>query len=357
MQTSSNDRERINLSFTDAANAQHLCWIYKRGATLGGYTITTCDTNSIASTNESVITICPDTFSTPKLGSCGKIMFPWVNRIIDGQYSFGGKNYQLDISEPARNNAIHGFAANYDWQVSKQTPSSVTLEFSTIDDSGNPLVEGYPFAVKATVCYQLIAEPISNQVKLQITLSVQTLDLKVTPPISIGIHPYISTQGCNLDECSLKASAPYHVKLTDRLVPADNYIEPIKPDNDTLTKDNYDFCSGKLLKNYQLDNAWVYYLADDNPGQNESVNTDSNFNQCKQKVNCVSFSRPNGRTTIVNSTANFPALVMYTPPPRTALAIEPLTSLANAFRTNDFLLDLDKDGKWTGTVEIFDFAQ
>lgn len=43
------------------------------------------------------------------------ILFPFPNRIRDGRFSFGGRNYQL----PATNgpNAIHGFAMTALWDV------------------------------------------------------------------------------------------------------------------------------------------------------------------------------------------------------------------------------------------------
>jgi aldose 1-epimerase len=38
----------------------------------------------------------------------GQLLAPWPNRVDHGRYSINGSAYQLDISEPARDNAIHG---------------------------------------------------------------------------------------------------------------------------------------------------------------------------------------------------------------------------------------------------------
>ncbi|MCR6651949.1 MAG: hypothetical protein NVV73_10855 [Cellvibrionaceae bacterium] len=35
-------------------------------------------------------------------------IFPVVNRLRDGRYSFEGKEYQLPVNETSRNNALHG---------------------------------------------------------------------------------------------------------------------------------------------------------------------------------------------------------------------------------------------------------
>ena len=40
----------------------------------------------------------------------GQHLFPWPNRITDGQYTFDGADQQLYLTEPARQNAIHGLS-------------------------------------------------------------------------------------------------------------------------------------------------------------------------------------------------------------------------------------------------------
>ena len=43
----------------------------------------------------------------PPAGS-GELLIPWPNRVDHGRYPFGGSTHQLDLSEPANANAIHG---------------------------------------------------------------------------------------------------------------------------------------------------------------------------------------------------------------------------------------------------------
>src|SRR5439155_521922 len=38
----------------------------------------------------------------------GQLLAPWPNRVDGGRYVFGGTEYQLALTEPARGNAIHG---------------------------------------------------------------------------------------------------------------------------------------------------------------------------------------------------------------------------------------------------------
>jgi aldose 1-epimerase len=75
--------------------------------------------------------------------SMGLPLVPWPNRLRDGRYPFGGRELQVPINEPERNNAIHGFGRSASWKASERRPESVTL---------TRMVEptpGYPFKWKA----------------------------------------------------------------------------------------------------------------------------------------------------------------------------------------------------------------
>src|SRR5215475_9265945 len=43
----------------------------------------------------------------PPAGS-GELLAPWPNRVDGGRYPFAGQAHQLDLSERARGNVIHG---------------------------------------------------------------------------------------------------------------------------------------------------------------------------------------------------------------------------------------------------------
>src|SRR5262249_59328402 len=48
-------------------------------------------------------------------GAAGQLLAPWPNRIDGGRYSLGGTSHQLDLSEPANGNAIHGLTRWMPW--------------------------------------------------------------------------------------------------------------------------------------------------------------------------------------------------------------------------------------------------
>ncbi len=42
----------------------------------------------------------------------GQLLLPWPNRIEDGQYEFAGRMHQTPLTEPSRNNALHGLSSS-----------------------------------------------------------------------------------------------------------------------------------------------------------------------------------------------------------------------------------------------------
>ena len=50
----------------------------------------------------------------------GQLLAPWPNRVDGGRYVFGGTEYQLALTEPARANAIHGLTRWTAWTAVQQ---------------------------------------------------------------------------------------------------------------------------------------------------------------------------------------------------------------------------------------------
>ncbi len=82
-------------------------------------------------------------------GAAGQLLSPWPNRIDGGQYAFGGASYQLDLSEPAQRNAIHGLTRWAGWRVAAHAAEAVRLRHVL---HGRP---GYPFCLDLAVEYRL----------------------------------------------------------------------------------------------------------------------------------------------------------------------------------------------------------
>ena len=78
-----------------------------------------------------------DADEVPPAGA-GELLAPWPNRVDRGRYSFGGADYQLDLSEPANGNAIHGLTRWAGWQAEVSDGGQVLLRHQLLVAAGLP---------------------------------------------------------------------------------------------------------------------------------------------------------------------------------------------------------------------------
>ena len=138
--------------------------------------------------------------------AAGIVLAPWPNRIRDGQWTQGGITRQLALTEPARQNAIHGllrFAAYR--EVSRQS-DSVTLGATVFPQSG------YPFHLETEVTYALTADG------LNVTHRLRNVGTEAAP-VAVGAHPYLKIGDVPTGELALRVDAATHLDVDDRLNP------------------------------------------------------------------------------------------------------------------------------------------
>lgn len=99
-------------------------------------------------------------------------IFPYVARLTDGCYTFGGKTYQLPI---------HGFAPTAMYAVTALTDASVTF---TLEDN-EEFYEMYPFRFRFSIHYYL------EESDLRVRLEVENRDDKAMY-FGLGGHPGIN---------------------------------------------------------------------------------------------------------------------------------------------------------------------
>jgi len=142
--------------------------------------------------------------------AAGQLLTPWPNRVADGRYTFDGQAQQLDLSEPARANAIHGLTRWLPWQPVEHTDDSVTL---TITLHPHP---GYPHTLELTARYSVSAEG------LVVEVTATNLGLE-DAPFGLAAHPYLTpgqTPAAGaIDSWSLHLPAVFRVAVDDRMLP------------------------------------------------------------------------------------------------------------------------------------------
>jgi aldose 1-epimerase len=138
----------------------------------------------------------------------GELLVPWPNRIDRGQYSFGGRSLQLDLTEPVRGNAIHGLTRWATWQVTGQAADQVELDLRLL---GQP---GYPFCLELRAGYRVSAEA-----GLEVTVTALNHGSSAAP-YGTGSHPYLLAGTGQIDDWTLQLPAASWQPADDRGIPA-----------------------------------------------------------------------------------------------------------------------------------------
>ena len=124
----------------------------------------------------------------------GQLLMPWPNRIRDGRYEFEGATLQLPLSEPTRHNASHGLARWAAWHVVARSRSRIELGLRL------PAQAGYPWVLDLGVVYEL------GDDGLTVTQSA-TNHSAGNAPYAAGAHPYLTLGSGPVDPWTLHAAA------------------------------------------------------------------------------------------------------------------------------------------------------
>jgi aldose 1-epimerase len=242
-------------------------------------------------------------------GAHGTPLIPWPNRLANGRYSFDGSDYELDLSEPAKRNAIHGLLRWRSWRALEQEPSRVVM--------GTRLhpTPGYPFTLDVSVAYEL-----DESAGLTVTTTAVNVGERACP-YGMGQHPYLSPGAGLVDECSLELPVRTRI-LTDaeRQLPCGR--EPVEGTT-------YDYRVGRLLGKASIDSAF----------------TDLTRDASGRAV--TKLSRPDGSRIELWVDGAYPFIEIFTADTlaparvRKGLAVEPMTCAPNGFQSGEGLVRLE----------------
>jgi aldose 1-epimerase len=254
--------------------------------------------------------------STPPFGD-GIVLVPWPNRVKDGVWNLDGQRQQLDITEPERNNAIHGLLRNTGYTLIERTERSVTLGATVFPQ------HGYPFLLETSVTYELVDDGL----KVSHRILNESLG---AAPVAIGTHPFFQIGDVPTDELTLTVHASTRFPVDERL-----NVSPEIPVEGT----NYDLRGGRLVADIDLDDAFGDVAVID-------------------QVSAV-LTAPDGRSVALWQDENFPYVQVFTTRafPRgtetvTAIAIEPMTAPADAFNSGQSLRWVEPGETWLASWGI-----
>lgn len=274
-------------------HGDHAATVTEVGASLREYAVGSRD----------VVHPFPET-SMPPAGN-GAVLVPWPNRLRDGQYTYEGEALQLPINEPGRMTALHGLGNWQRWTVTDHTDAAVTLELELVP------TPGFPFFVRFTLTYSLSDDGLRVHL-------VATNEGERTAPYGTGFHPWLSPGGAELDDCTLRLDAATKITVDDRLLPTGS--EP--------AAGRFDFRSPSTLRGVALDDAYVDVVRDE------------------RGLAWIQLAAPDGRTAAVWMDESMDTFQVCTGDElvpvanRTGVAAEPMSCIADAFRTGERLVHL-----------------
>jgi aldose 1-epimerase len=224
------------------------------------------------------------------------ILFPFPNRIRDGEFSFRGRKYAVN---PPR----HGFVRDKAWKVDATGASNEDGAWikSSIDaeDYYEQILGQFPFPFRLEVTYRLKESQLE-----MLTTARNTGNQDM--PAGYGIHPYFRKP----DSGTVQVPAGKRWELADSL-PTGNLLD---------VEGSYDLRRPSDLGSLSLDDIFTDVSAD--PDGRSRCN--------------LSDDQDGSKVVVEFDPKEFPDVVVYTPPaPRRAICIEPNTCPTDAFNLQE----------------------
>jgi aldose 1-epimerase len=141
-------------------------------------------------------------------GASGQLLAPWPNRVDGGRYAINGTCYQLDLSEPANLNAIHGLTRWASWEVQARSAEAVLLRHVLLGR------QGYPFCLDIEAEYKLAAGT-----GLQVSITARNAG-STPAPYGTGSHPYLIVGTPAIDDCELTLPGALWLPADERGIPS-----------------------------------------------------------------------------------------------------------------------------------------
>ncbi|OUR94574.1 hypothetical protein A9Q87_02765 [Flavobacteriales bacterium 34_180_T64] len=235
------------------------------------------------------------------------ILFPFVNRVKNGTYTFKRKRYVLDLNQKEENNALHGLVFNKEFKIFKKETSdilaSVILEYDETQE-----VKGFPYQYSIRLTYTLRGHTV--------IVTVSVMNKSSNPfPFNVGWHPYFFSSDLFNSYLSFKS---------DRKLSFNEVMIPVKIKNIILDKE-------LQIKDRQFDDCYI-------------LNT-----------NCVGFRTPDYKIKI-SSTSDENYLQVFTPDKENTIAIEPITGPSDSFNNKLGLqvLNTNETYRVSWTIKLLD---
>lgn len=252
------------------------------------------------------------------------ILFPFPNRIRNGDFTWAGREYHLPKNDSAGKNAIHGFAPRSAFRIHAHNSDTNGCNIC-LRQRGRDVVEDIHSSWPADWLLEWYWMLKPNALNVSVVL--KNVDDRPLP-FGLGLHPYLRLSSPN-DYFSVPAAARWelHDSLpTGRLLPV-------------TSKD--DLRSPQRVSSLTLDDIYTQVDSMENQGMRSLGRLERNDQWIID----------------VKATTHFREVVVFTPPHRQAICIEPYTCPTDAVNLQNQSLDagwqvLDPGQIWTAGVSM-----
>lgn len=244
----------------------------------------------------------------------GTLLAPWPNRLEDGRWKLGNREFVAPINDIDGNNSNHGlvFAAEFD--TVDHTDSVLQLKTGLFNESA------FPFQMMVSITFALQNDG------LQITVEVKNKS-EIEAPVAFGLHPYFVTEA----DSELQLNARTFIHKNKRNLPT----ESVPIEFSTSAKAGLN-----RIESLTVDDCFTDLVADESG------------------MSVTTIFRPSlGLSVDFQQSREFSHLMIFrfdetAQQRRTLLAVEPQTSAANALRNLESTTLLKTNQSLTATCQI-----
>jgi aldose 1-epimerase len=234
------------------------------------------------------------------------LLFPFAGRIRGTSFRFQDRQYALEVGDEL-GNAIHGFVYSRPWRVIDQAADRVVGQFqASVDDPS--LAAHWPADFRITATYRVAGNTLAAEYQ------IENPDDRPLP-FGFGTHAYfrVPLGGPSADDCRVRVPVATVWEMEDLLPTGREVSSPL------ATR----LAQGMRFGDMKLDNVFGGLVADGDRFQ-------------------ASIHDPgSGRTLVQTFDSQFAACVVFNPPHREAVCMEPYTTLPDPFT----LRERDVDAK------------
>ncbi|MAV33900.1 MAG: aldose epimerase [Planctomycetaceae bacterium] len=233
----------------------------------------------------------------PPSGSGVPILFPFPGRIPGAVLHWDDRDFPLTASD-GRGNAIHGFVIDRPWRVLDQAENRLVGQFQASIDEPS-LLDCWPADFRITASYRVHGSALMGH------FLIENPDDRPLP-CGLGTHPYfrLPLGDGRPDDCQIRVPATAQWELQDLL--ATGHVTPLENADD--------FRGGIAFGDLQLDNVFTGLRFQED--------------RCRASIH----DPDSGRTVSISFNRTFEQCVVYNPPHREAICIEPYSCVPGAFQ-------------------------